>query len=186
MTDSTEIANLSAAITALKAGEVIAYPTEAVYGLGCNPFDEQAMNRLFHVKQRPVEKGVILIAASIEQVAPFVYLTGETWQSAVIETWPGPVTWVLPAKPEVPDWITGGRETVAVRVSAHPVVQAICNGYGYPIVSTSANITAQPPAMSCAEVAAMFGDELLCVGGELGQLDKPTQIFDAQTGQRLR
>ena len=177
---------LSQAVKVLQAGEVIAYPTEAVYGLGCDPFDFAAITKLFHVKQRPVEKGVILVAASIEQVLPYVELMDTPWQKQVEQTWPGPVTWILPAKPNVPEWITGGRETVAIRVSDHPVVQALCSAYGKPIVSTSANITNQAPAKSCDEIQQIFQDKVLCVEGALGNLDKPTQIREAISGKVLR
>lgn len=184
--NSIDLFNLSQAVDSLLAGEVIAYPTEAVYGLGCDPFNLKAVEKLFHVKQRPFEKGVILVAASIEQVLPYVELIGMDWEQSVRESWPGPVTWVLPAKDNVPEWITGGRNTVAIRVSAHPVVQALCTAFGQPVVSTSANISSQTPAMSCEEIFAIFKDQVLCVAGALGQLDKPTQIRDAQTGQVLR
>ncbi|VAW45060.1 Threonylcarbamoyl-AMP synthase [hydrothermal vent metagenome] len=174
------------AVDQLQAGEVIAYPTEAVYGLGCDPFNLQAVERLFQLKQRPFEKGVILIAASVEQVLPYVELLNTEWEEQVLHTWPGAVTWVLPVKSGVPEWITGGRKTVAIRVSAHPVVQALCLAYGQPMVSTSANITSESPAMSCLEVYTAFKGRVSCVGGELGDLDKPTQIREAKTGRILR
>ena len=180
------VITISQAVGKLQAGEVIAYPTEAVDGLGCDPFDLQAVEKLFHVKQRPFEKGVILVAASVEQVVPYVELLNTDWEDEVLQTWPGPVTWVLPAKEGVPDWITGGRKTVAIRVSDHPVIQAICNAYGQPIVSTSANVTSQPPAVSCLEIQTIFKEEVSCVDGALGGLHKPTQIREATTGRILR
>ncbi len=178
--------NVSQAVNILRSGGVIAYPTEAVYGLGCDPFCEQAVNNLFHIKQRPFEKGVILVAASITQVVPYIKLLNQPWEHKVRASWPGPVTWVLPVKKGVPDWITGGRDTVAIRVSSHPVVQKICLAFDSPMVSTSANITSQPPAMSCYEIKNIFKQKVLCVEGVLGKLTKPTQIKDAQTGQVLR
>lgn len=176
----------SQAVEQLKAGKVVAYPTEAVYGLGCDPFSQQAMQTLLHVKQRPLEKGVILIAANIEQILPLVKLQGETWQTAVEKTWPGPVTWVLPVKDSLPDWITGGRDTVAVRVTAHYGVQQLCKAFGGPLISTSANLTGCEPARSCEEIQQTFAEEVDCLQGELGQLSQPTRIFDAQSGNQLR
>lgn len=170
----------------LKQGKVVAYPTEAVYGLGCDPFNQQAVEHLFHVKQRPMEKGVILVAASVEQIAPWVKLCGYDWQDAVLNTWPGPVTWVLPLEKSMPDWITGGRDTVAIRVSDHPVVQQLCTEFDGPVVSTSANITQQLPAKSCEQVQNVFADKVFCIDAPLGQLTQPTQIRDAQTGKVLR
>ncbi|WP_460186324.1 L-threonylcarbamoyladenylate synthase [Thiomicrorhabdus hydrogeniphila] len=174
------------AVQCLHDGQTIAYPTEAVYGLGCNPFDEKAVANLFHVKQRPIEKGVILVAGSVEQIVDWVFLYDTPWQQQVLDSWPGPVTWVLPLKKPMPDWITGGRDTVAIRVSNHPVIQALCSQFGGPIVSTSANLTNQAPAKSCEQVSQMFTGKVLCISAELGNLKQPTQIKEAKTGRVLR
>ena len=170
----------------MRAGDVIAYPTEAVYGLGCDPFNQEAVQQLFATKQRPMEKGVILAAANIEQISDLVELIGEEWEAQVCATWPGPFTWVLPVKKALPDWITGGRDTLAVRVSAHPVVQELCEAFGGPIVSTSANPTSLEPARSCQQVAEYFAGAVPCVAGELGGQTKPTEIRDARSGELLR
>ncbi|MDX1352319.1 MAG: Sua5/YciO/YrdC/YwlC family protein, partial [Thiomicrorhabdus sp.] len=115
---------------------------------------------------------------------------GCQWEQSVLQSWPGPVTWVLPLKSgtqkRMPDWITGGRDTVAVRVSDHPVVQQLCLAFDGPIVSTSANISNQPPAKSCQEVAEIFNKSVFCVAASLGTLNKPTEIRDARTGRVLR
>lgn len=174
------------AVQYLHEGKTIAYPTEAVYGLGCNPFDEKAVANLFHVKQRPIEKGVILVAGSVEQIMDWVSLYDTPWQESVLDSWPGPVTWVLPLKKSMPDWITGGRDTVAIRVSSHPIIQELCNQFGGPIVSTSANLTNQPPAKSCEQINQIFKNTVWCISAELGNLKHPTQIKDAKTGQVLR
>jgi len=173
-------------VTLIKQGEVIAYPTEAVFGLGCDPFNEAAVQKLFHVKQRPFEKGVILIAASQDQIQDLVKLENEAWQERVQATWPGPFTWVLPVNKALPDWITGGRDTVAVRVSDHPIVQALCLAFGGPIVSTSANISGQPPARSCAEVDEQFKQAVFCIPASVGTLAEPSQIWRATDNKRLR
>ncbi|WP_029408660.1 L-threonylcarbamoyladenylate synthase [Thiomicrorhabdus sp. Milos-T2] len=181
---------VSEAIEVLKRGQVIAYPTEAVYGLGCDPFNKNAVEKLFHVKQRPMEKGVILVAANIEQIHDWVELKGMDWEQSVLKTWPGPVTWVLPLKQNnqkpMPDWITGGRETVAIRVSDHPIVKQLCLAFEGPIVSTSANKSNHLPAMSCQEVYSEFSDKVFCLNGRLGNLKEPTQIREAVTNKVLR
>lgn len=177
---------VSEAIAVLKHGQVIAYPTEAVYGLGCDPFNKEAVEKLFHVKQRPMEKGVILVAANTEQIQDWVELRGMDWEQKVLSTWPGPVTWVLPLKKPMPDWITGGRDTVAIRVSGHPLVQALCLAFKGPIVSTSANKSNHPPAMSCQDVYTEFSEKIYCIDGSLGNLKEPTQIRDALTNRVLR
>ena len=177
---------LKTAVSLLEKGEVIAYPTEAVFGLGCDPFNEQAMQKLLHVKQRPLEKGVILIASNLQQITGLVELTDQAWQSKVEASWPGPVTWVLPVKETLPHWITGGRDTVAVRVSSHPTVCKLCDEFGGAIVSTSANLTGEEPAKSCQQIQQIFQNQVYCLNGKLGQLSKPTQIWDAVSQIQLR
>lgn len=170
----------------LRQGALIAYPTEGVYGLGCDPFNEAAVRRLLALKKRPMEKGLILVAAEMAQILPLVRFDGID-RSQVEVHWPGPVTWTLPATETVPEWIRGRFDTVAVRISAHPVVQALCRAFGGAVVSTSANPAGQSPAMNCDQVASYFGDQLAgCVLGELGGQAGPTPIFDARTGQQLR
>lgn len=181
-----DIEQVEKAAEVLKEGGVIAYPTEAVYGLGCDPFNRQAVEKLFHVKRRPMEKGVILVAASVEQISDYVQLYGRPWEKDVLATWPGSVTWVLPIKKPLPEWVTGGRDTVAIRVSAHPVVKVLCESFGGPIVSTSANLSGEEPVKSCEEVESCFGDQVFCLQGGLGELDRPTSIRDARSGRVLR
>ncbi|WP_341502636.1 Sua5/YciO/YrdC/YwlC family protein [Gallaecimonas sp. GXIMD4217] len=169
-------------------GGVLAYPTEAVFGLGCDPDNEAAVNELLRLKERDPAKGLILVAANYSQVLKYIR-DGDIpidRRFAIFSKWPGPVTWVLPARADAPAWVTGGRDTLAVRVSDHPVVKALCDAFGKPLVSTSANLSGQEPARSAAEVAAQFGERVLVVPGEVGSLGQPTPIFDAQTGQALR
>ena len=175
------------AAIALRSGDLIAYPTEGVYGLGCDPFNEAAVMRLLALKGRPVEKGLILVAAERAQIEALVSLDAVPTKAQILAGWPGPVTWTLPATERVPVWIRGRFDTVAVRVSAHPVVQRLCRAFGGPLVSTSANPAGKPPALSCDQVADYFPDQLAgCVTGELGGQSGPTPIFDARTGQALR
>jgi|ACQI01.1.fsa_nt_gi L-threonylcarbamoyladenylate synthase len=185
MTNFLEI-QIQHAAKLIRRGELIAYPTEAVYGLGCDPFNQQAVEKLFHVKQRPIDKGLILVAASVDQIEHLVKLKGCDWQDRVMQTWPGPYTWILPTKKILPEWITGGRETIAIRVSAHPVVQSLCNASGGVIVSTSANLTGLSPAKSCLEIQGYFKDSVYCIDAPLGELEQPTEIWDAQANYQVR
>lgn len=177
------------AVAALKAGGVIAYPTEAVWGLGCDPFDEAAVLRLLAIKQRPVEKGLILIAADQAQLQPLLDLAAvpETRLAEVLASWPGPNTWVLPSSAAAPRWITGAHAGIAVRISAHPTVVALCRAFGGPLVSTSANLAGAPPAfdrdqLDPAVIAIVDG----VAEGETGGLDQPTPIRDALSGHVFR
>jgi L-threonylcarbamoyladenylate synthase len=178
---------LEIALNKIAQGEVIAYPTEAVFGLGCDPFNEQAVDDLLALKQRPVEKGMILVAASPSALAQITEVNHQPWTDKVLNSWTNPeqaITWLLPKKPNCPHWISGEHSTVAVRVSHHPVVKRLC-GDGV-LVSTSANLAGQPPARSCQDVAGYFQDRVWCLDAPLGGLLQPSQIWDAQSGKRLR
>lgn len=174
------------AVENLHKGGIIACPTESVYGLSCDPMNQTTIERLLELKQRPDTKGFILIASSIDQLEPFVSIPGAR-RDEIGKGWPGPVTWVLPAKPELPAWIGGGRDTIAARVTAHPIMADICSRYGGALVSTSCNISGQSPAKNPDQVHKQFGKQLdQVVGGKLGGLARPTPIRDAVSGKFIR
>jgi len=168
-------------------GEVIAYPTEAVWGLGCDPFNPQAVAKLLYIKNRPVEKGLILIAASIDQFQPFLkQLDGDRYQQ-LKDSWPAPITWLVPALNTVPAWIRGQHHSVALRVTDHPVAAALCKVFGGPIVSTSANPDSRREARSALAVRRYFKGQLAAITpGRTGQSAKPSQIRDLISGKVLR
>ena len=173
------------AVRTVAAGGVIAYPTEAVYGLGCLP-EDLPISRLLRLKQRSPRKGLILVAASVEQLLPFVEFPDATTRRQVLATWPGPVTWLLPARRGISPWLTGAHATLAVRVSAHPVVQALCR-YTGPLVSTSANRAGAQPARNAAQVRAGLGRSLdYVLAGRIGDSRRPTAIRDAISGALIR
>jgi L-threonylcarbamoyladenylate synthase len=180
---------IPAAVALLRRGGVIAYPTEAVWGLGCDPANQAAVMRLLQIKQRPVEKGMILVAADLEQLRPWLDLDALPADrlAQVLASWPGPNTWIMPAAGSAPPWITGSHRGIAVRVSAHPGVVALCQAFGGSIVSTSANLSSEPPARSRegldGRLLALI-DGL--VDGPTGGLANPTAIRNALDGSLLR
>ncbi|MFI3247276.1 MAG: Sua5/YciO/YrdC/YwlC family protein [Ferrimonas sp.] len=170
-------------------GGLLAYPTEAVFGLGCDPMNQAAVERLLHLKQRSPAKGLILVAASYGQLREFIddqALTNAQRQT-VLSSWPGPYTWIMPAKPTVPVWLTGQFDSLAVRVSNHPIVQDLCCAAGMPLVSTSANLSGQPALNDGQQVQALLGAQLDgVVLGDVGGNHAPSVIRDARTGAVLR
>lgn len=180
---------LDSVIQALNDGGVIAYPTEAVFGLGCDPDNEAAVMALLAIKQRPVEKGLILIAADYQQLLPYVEDAAipQEKREQIFSSWPGHVSWVLPASTTAPKWITGQFDSIAVRVSAHPIVQQLCRAYGKPLVSTSANLSGQPSITDPVELAQSLGSLLSAImPGALGGATQPSQIRNALTGDIVR
>lgn len=172
----------------LKQGGVIAYPTEAVFGLGCDPLNHEAVTHLLRLKRRSAQKGLILIADCFEKFRPLVASIPDERREAVLATWPGPYTWVFPANLSVvPEEIRGENKTIAIRVTAHPVAKQLCQAFGSPIVSTSANFSFDEPLCTAESVKTYFGSDLdYILEGETGGLLKPTEIRDALTGEVLR
>lgn len=173
----------------LRRGGLVAYPTEAVWGLGCDPFDGAALERLLALKQRPLAKGLILIAASLDQLQPLLAL--ETLpperRAAVLASWPGPYTWALPCSARVPEALRGAHATLAARVTAHPVAAALCRAFGAPLVSTSANPSGAAPPRRRDELDPAWAEGLDGIlAGETGGLERPTPIRDARSGEVLR
>ncbi|ATC92879.1 L-threonylcarbamoyladenylate synthase [Pseudoalteromonas tunicata] len=180
---------LTQCLNKLEQGGVICYPTEAVYGLGCDPDNESAVMALLAIKQRPVEKGLILIADNYAQLLPYVddAKIPMDKRAEIFSAWPGAVTWIMPAKSTTPKWLTGKFDTIAVRVTNHSVVKQLCQQFNKPLVSTSANLTGQAPVRSLDEAKAMFTNNVAYyVAGQLGGNTKPSQIKDARTGQLFR
>jgi L-threonylcarbamoyladenylate synthase len=178
---------LNIAADYLLAGGVVAYPTEAVYGIGCLPLEIGAVARILALKGRSKRKGLILVAAEFEQLAPYVTLPGGPIAAEIVSSWPGPVTWILPARRNVPDYLTGGRDTLAVRVTAHPATAELCTRAASPLVSTSANRTGRAPARSGLAVHRQLGSALDHIYvGTLGDSAQPTLIRDAESGRVLR
>lgn len=180
---------VDAAAALLRRGGVVAYPTEAVYGLGCDPHDHAAFERLFALKRRPASQGVLLIAADFRQIAHYIDNAEicEDTLDRIRGEWPGPYTWVFPRSPAVPAWIAGGHAGIALRVTAHEPTAALCRAFGGALVSTSANPHGHPPARTAAEAEAYFGEALDgLVDAPVGGQASPTLIRDAVSGVIIR
>lgn len=184
--------SVAEAATYLKKGQVLAYPTEAVWGLGCDPYNEHAFHEILRLKQRPLEKGVILLAANISQIEHLLTTLPSQMREQVIASWSNhsaierATTWLLPAGDEIPSWIKGNHSKVAVRVTTHSLCVALCQAFNGFIVSTSANPAGLSPARSLQEATRYFAQELQYLNGDLGLSQEPSRIIDAETGEVIR
>ena len=170
----------------IQQGGLIAYPTEAMYGLGCSPFDSAAVDTLARLKERPSHKRFLLIASSFSQILPLIQPLTEEQHLRVCACWPGHITWVFQASDTAPAWLVTEKNTIAIRVTAHPIARQLCEDLQHPLVSTSANKAGGTPCTSSKEVAALFGASLdLIIEGPIGNQKKPSPLYDAVTGKRV-
>lgn len=173
------------AASAIRNEGVISYPTESVFGLGCDPLCLTAVDKILQLKQRPVHKGLILIASRIEQLAPYIQLDDSQRSQLLEQT--SPITWLVNKSTLTPVWISGQHDKVAIRLSKHPVVQALCNQLDSAIVSTSANPSTQAAAKTLLRVKQYFPRALdYYLNGELGNIRNATPIIDMQSGKTIR
>lgn len=177
----------AAAVEHLRAGHVIAYPTEAVFGLGCDPFNESAVRELLALKGRHESAGLVLIASNFSQLKPWIADMDVAMIDRAMQTWPGPVTWLFPRASTVPNYVAGKHDTIAVRITAHEPSRVLCEAFGSALISTSANKTAARPARSVEEVENYFGHHIKGIlAGCLGDGEKPSEIRDLVSGKIIR
>jgi L-threonylcarbamoyladenylate synthase len=171
----------------LARGGLVAYPTEAVFGFGCDPLDADALERLLALKGRRADMGLILLAGERRQLDAWMGPLDAAQEARLADSWPGPVTWIVPAAPWVPRLLTGGRATLAVRVTAHPLAAGLALAADTPIVSTSANLSGRAPARTALQVRRRFGAHVDAVlAGPVGGMARPTEIRDLASGRVLR
>lgn len=180
--------HLRRAARVLRAGGVIAYPTEAIWGFGCDPLDGNAVQRLLQIKQRDVAKGLILVGACRAQLAPFAApLSDEDWAQLEASTAAAPQTWLVPAAENVPWWLTGGRSTIALRLSDYAPVTRLCDRFGGALVSTSANRAGAGACRIRLQVDRQFAAELdFRLPGEVGPAIRPSTIRRLADGWAVR
>ena len=193
----------------LQRGHLLTYPTESVWGIGCDPFNQSAVQQLLTIKNRSVAKGMIVITDSTDRIAPLLNSLNAEQRQRVLDSWQLSAnahiqqahTWLLPLskplKTSIPTWITGAHDSVAVRVIAHPLIQQLCaqmvssnNLYGF-IVSTSCNPSGQPPALTLSQAKMYFANsdfasDVTYLQGDTLGYQLPSQIRDALTGQIIR
>jgi L-threonylcarbamoyladenylate synthase len=194
-----EIISLDRAVQYLKQGAIVAYPTEAVYGFGCDPNNHEALAEILELKQRSGKKGMILIAADSTQLEYYIDFSGipiERYKD-IMQTWPGFTTWIMPINKSnlqhIDPIIYGQYDTIAVRVTNHPVVKKLCELFGGPIISTSANISGETEVKDIKQLLELiqkskklYSSIKAIVAGDLGGYDKPSTIKDGLTSDLIR
>lgn len=180
--------SLADAKNTLQRGGLIAYPTEAVWGLGCDPWNQASVNRLLTLKQRPVDKGLILVAAHLDQLGPLKHDLNEQQLALLIAETPRPTTWLVPdEKNRIPTWIKGQHQKVAIRITKHPLTANLCRLIDSMLVSTSANESGKDILNSAVEISRQLGQGIdLIVDGPLGKESQASEIKDLTTGEILR
>jgi L-threonylcarbamoyladenylate synthase len=164
---------------------VVAYPTEGVFGLGCLPDDVEAVARILDIKKRDMSMGLVMIVSDPAQLEGWTNL--DTEEIELESSDERPVTWIVPATDEVPKWIRGKHDSIAVRQTTHPVARLLCELVDSPLVSTSANLSGRPPARNAHILRRRFGALVdYIVPGDCGPASGPSEIRDLRTGQVLR
>ncbi|UVK78148.1 MAG: threonylcarbamoyl-AMP synthase [Sodalis sp. Fse] len=175
-------------VSALRQQQIIAYPTEAVFGLGCDPDSESAIQALLTLKQRPWHKGLILIAAHYAQLVKYIddSQLDDSQRACIFARGPDPVTWVLPVRATTSHWLTGQFSSLAVRISSFEPVQRLCLAFGKPLVSTSANLSGQPPARRASEIREQWGAAFPIMYEAVEGRLNPSEIRNALSGALIR
>jgi L-threonylcarbamoyladenylate synthase len=181
--------SLRIAADIIAEGGVIAYPAEACFGLGCDPNNNAALARVRLLKSRSLDQGFILVSDSLERLLGYI-----DWPSLkpdqrelVMASWPGPVSWLIPAGGQAGSELTGCHDTLAVRVSAFKPLRDLCAATKTALVSTSANLHGKPPLKTAADVAGEFGEQIdYIIDAPIQGLDKPSQIIDIRTRTTIR
>lgn len=180
--------SIKKAVSLLQQHQIIAYPTESIYGLGCDPDNEITVKQLLRLKGRSIDKGLILISHTFELLRPYIDESSLTsvQKNTLFASWPGPITWLLPKNKCVPFYLSGKSNSLAVRVTAHEGAKQLCKQYGKPLISTSANYSGHSPCYTAEQIRYYFGADFPVVEGALGERATPSQIRDARTGKIIR
>lgn len=142
----------------IKYGGIIAYPTDTIYGLGCDPYNIEAVENLNLIKQRPLNKQFILLAGQFNQIAPLIIVNSE--QKKLVEDTTESISWIADASSTAPSWLIGKTNTLTVRISQNEIVKKLCNALGHAIISTSANLSGKLPATNSLTIRKYFGARL--------------------------
>ncbi|HET9218748.1 MAG TPA: L-threonylcarbamoyladenylate synthase [Terriglobia bacterium] len=178
--------DLEQILSFLRAGGVIAFPTDTAYGLGADPFQAEAVQRIFQIKGRPETKPILLLVNSIAMAESVADLSGRALELAK-RFWPGPLTMVVPARSTVPDLVTAGTGTIGIRWPDATFARRLIDAFERPVTATSANRTGMPSAITVAEIREQFQDsiDVIVDGGTLPTRGGSTLLDLTETPARL-
>ncbi len=179
LTDENAEKAIAEAVRKLKSGGIVAFPTESFYALGAMAFDEKAVKKIFDLKNRPHEKPLPLITGDVQSMMTVVKKIPDQARDFITKLWPGPLTMIFEAQPEVPELITGNSNKVAVRIPGKSTALQIAKAIKMPVTATSANLSSMPPAINAEAVLSYFGDNVdLILDGGHAPGGKPSTILD--------
>ncbi|WP_343189874.1 L-threonylcarbamoyladenylate synthase [Buchnera aphidicola] len=180
--------NLDKCVLDLKNGKIIIYPTESVFGLGCDPDNKQAVMNLLKIKNRDINKGLIIISSNYEYIKKYISIKHVPYKNIkkFYKLWPGNFTLLHPAKKSVPSWITGKSKFVAVRITKNKFVHNLCKNFGKAIISTSANLNGLSPCRNIREIFSQFGNNICVMYGNVDFKKNPSAIINIVNGEYIR
>ncbi len=184
-----ELLTYEAAAEALKNGEVIAYPTEGVYGFAADAMNERAVEKLLNMKERSASKGFIVMGASLSKLSTLIKPLTNEQEKTLLESLRGGFryTWIVPCVDDCPEYLRGKFTTLAIRVTNHPDALALCELMPVGVVSTSANLHKEAPLTTPEAIMSLFGGQIAGVmEGSVGGLSSPTRIVHLESGEVIR
>ena len=184
---NNEALDLNQSINWLKAGKVLVHPTESIWGFGCDALNESAIDLIFKLKQRPLNKSLIVLAESYFSIKKFVTSLNPDQEKLLNEKWPGPYTFLFTYNKNLPDHLMNETGKIAIRVSNHLPLKYLLKAYKGFMVSTSANFSGQSNINCPNKILETFANDDIAYYDELlGDQLKPSQIIDLETGITIR
>jgi len=176
--------DIEKAVKILKNGGIIVYPTETVYGIGCDPLNIDACDRVQRLKERMENKPMLLLAHSLKQVEEMAGSLSEIPRKLAEKFWPGPLTLIIDSRKDFPEHLHGHSGGVAFRVSSHPVAASLAKEFDRPIISTSANIDGLAPLVRYEEALSTFKNIVdIVIGTHAKLIGEPSTVIDLTSGR---
>jgi L-threonylcarbamoyladenylate synthase len=166
----------------LDSGGVIAFPTDTFYGLGADPFNPDAISKIFKIKQRPADKPLLVLIHSLDQLEDLAHGVTDNARKLMEHFWPGPLTLIFEAAPELPDALTAGTGTIGIRLPGHPFTHKLLEALERPLTAPSANISGTGESRTTQQMESSLGGKLdLIVDGGPAPGGKPSTVLDTTT-----